>query len=436
MQSLKTLSNVCLLITLYFFTYYTYTGFSLPFPAAGDSWSYHIPISFHILNGSFIAHPESNMSNWHIPGTSIALHPNSLWYNPGSSEAINALFLLFHIPITLVDVFAGVVLLFSLWKLGLTFHLSKYYSLLFALTFTTTNAVIRWLNGVGIDIWVGVWFVLSIVLLEQPKKSTFYFIKLGFVLGMLIGSKYTALYFLIILVVMYLRNILRYLTTVRFIAFILPFSLFGVFWYIRNYLLTGNPFYPVAALGFNGPFNYYSDTVWKETIYHPLTMFNAAFGEYHIWLISLVIALYILIEHFGIKRKLNITRTTRICMIGILNLLCFFMFPTSSSQSIMVSSFRYSLPVFIPLMLCAFLLGSKYRIETLIGYIAIASMLDTFTMAYYPKLIVIYLPIALVAIYFADNFDVKRGRLKAFLFHFVNIFHSGRHQKNKKSADK
>jgi hypothetical protein len=436
MQSLKTLTNISLLIALYFFIYYTYTGLLLPFPGAGDSWSYHIPISFHILNGSFIAHPESNMPNWHIPGTNIALLPSSLWYNPGSSEAINALFLLFHIPITISAVFAGVALLFSLWKLGITFRLSKYYSLLFALTFTTTNVVIRWLNAVGIDIWVAVWFVLSIVLLEQPKKNTFYFTKLGFVLGMLIGSKYTTLYFLIILLVMYLRNILRYVSLVRIVAFFIPFSIFGIFWYIRNYFLTGNPFYPVAALGFNGPYHYYSDTVWVETLRHPIDMFNAAFGEYHLWLFSILIALYILIKQYVIQRKLDVNSITKLSIMGLLSLISFFTFPTSSPPAIMVSSFRYSLPVFIPLMLCVFLLGSKYKTETLIGYIAIASMIDTISMAYDPKLILLYLPIALAVIYAAGNDDVKRRRLKAFLYRFVNNFNTGHFQKRKKGTDK
>lgn len=432
MQSLKVITNICLLIALYFFTYYTYTGILLPSPAPGDSWSYHIPISFHILNGSFIAHPESNTAAWRIPGTHIPLSPNSLWYNPGSSEAINALFLLFHIPITLADIFSAVVLFFCLCKLGTTFRMPNYYALLFALTCITTNAVVRWLNGVGIDIWVGVWFVLSIVLLEQPKKSISYFVKLGFVLGMLIGTKYTTLNFLLILALIYGRNILRYISFGRIIAFIIPFSLVGIFWYIRNYILTGNPFYPVAALGFNGPFHYYNDTVWIETLRHPSDMLNAAFGEYHLWLFSILIVAFILIKQFVLQRKWDINPINRIAILGFLNLLSFLTFPTTSSPSIMVSSFRYSLPVFIPLILCVFLLGSKYKTETLLGYIAVANMLETITMAYEPKLLLVYLPIGLAAIYLADN-EARRKKYKAFLYGFV---HNGAKEHNKKSKKK
>ena len=196
MHKVSVLAKASLLIGLYFLVYYIYIGITNPLPTDGDSWDYHIPIAVNIIEGDFLYHPPEVIPQWKRPashGLNIppGLHLIPQWYYPGSSEAINAICILFHIP-ALSNIFAAIVLFLSLWKLALTFRLSYYYSLLFAITVCTLNLILRWLNVVSIDVWVAVWFTLAIILLENPKKSLFYFMKLGFVLGMLIGSKYTA----------------------------------------------------------------------------------------------------------------------------------------------------------------------------------------------------------------------------------------------------
>jgi hypothetical protein len=214
MQKVNMLAKVSLLSALYYLIYYIYAGILNPLPLDGDSWDYHIPIAVSILDGSFLSHPHEVITQWHRPESHGSYRSRGLlfipqWYYSGSSEAINALFILFHFP-TLSNMFATIVLFFCLWKLALTFRLSYYYALLFAVTFCTLNVVLRWLNIVSIDVWVGVWFTLGVILLEKPKQSLFYFAKLGFVLGMLIGSKYTAWYFLIGLFIFYSHNLIRY----------------------------------------------------------------------------------------------------------------------------------------------------------------------------------------------------------------------------------
>jgi hypothetical protein len=71
----------------------------------------------------------------------------------------------------------------------------------------------------------------------------------------------------------------------------------------------------------------------------------------------------------------------------------------------MVSSFRYSLPAYIPLILGVFLLAAKYKKEELIGYVAHASMINVLTMAYYPKLVLVYLPLSLFIFYVLHRND-------------------------------
>lgn len=384
MQNIRTIANIALIIALYYIVYYIYIGIINPIPALGDSWDYHIPISQTILDGRFLFPHDFKMP---------------AWYFPGSSEAINSLFILLRVPLTLTNIFATIILFFSCWKLALTFRLKHYYALLFALTFITLNAVLRWQNAISIDIWVGVFFTWGIILLESPKKSLIYFAKLGFVLGMLIGSKYSVWYFIITLALFYIRKLFSVLSLSRFIAFFIPFTFFGLFWYIRNFIYTQNPFYPLTAFGFKGVY-LYRYTLWQGVLQYPLNMFNAAFGEYKIWIFCIFIAVIVLIYNFVIKKRHTLNTINKLFFIGLLNFSFFLTFPTSEQTWIMVSSFRYSYPVFIPLMLGTFLLAAKYKREELIGYIAVANMINTITIAYYPKLVLIYLPVALLIFLF------------------------------------
>jgi hypothetical protein len=392
MSPIKTIVNIAFIIWSYYLAYYIFLAIINPIPGLGDGRDYHMPISESIINGSFL-HPV------HFNGPQ--------WYYPGSSEAFNSILMLVHIPLTLSNIFPIIILFFLCFRLGMTFRLKYYTSLLFALTFVTLNLIVRWYIAISIDMWVAVFFVWAILLLENPQKSFLYFAKLGFVFGMLIGSKYTALYFIVLLSIVYWRSILININLSRFIIFLIPFSLFGLFWYVRNYIYTTNPFFPFPMLGFKGPLHFINDTVWMETLRHPMEMFNAYYGEYNIWSILIFIALGIYIFKKIKNRKLNIYGINRLYIIGIVNLLLYFTFPTDYQTWIMVSSFRYSYPTFIPLILCVFLLASYYKKEVYIGFFAIGSMLMVLTMTYYPKLTPIYIALAFLMMYIAEKFEKK-----------------------------
>src|SRR6185437_4487196 len=112
-NSIRVITNIGIIIALFYFTYYTYYGITHPIPAPGDSWDYHIPIAQSILNGSFFTLPHVT-----IPQR----------FYPGSSEAINSLLILLHIPLTLSNILAMIVLFFCLYKLARCFRLKQYYS--------------------------------------------------------------------------------------------------------------------------------------------------------------------------------------------------------------------------------------------------------------------------------------------------------------------
>ena len=95
----------------------------------------------------------------------------------------------------------------------------------------------------------------------------------------------------------------------------------------------------------------------------------------------------------------------KLFLIGLINFIFYFNFPTSSQVWIMVSSFRYSLPAFIPLILGVFLLAAKYKKEEFIGYFALANMINVLTMVYYPKLVLIYLPLSLFIFHVLNKND-------------------------------
>ena len=384
---MRILAKVCLLIGLYYFTYFLYSSLQNTIPALGDSWDYHIPISQSILNGSFI-----NPQNFKLPQ----------WYYPGSSEAINSVFILLKIPLTLSNLFAITVLFFALLKLGAVFKLSKYFNIIFALSFVTLNGILRWANAVGIDLWVAVFYVTTLIFLEKPKNELKYFALLGFFLGMLVGSKYSAVLLLLPLFIVYAKTLFKNINLKKLIAFLIPFSIFGLFWYIRNYLATGNPFYPLPIFGFKGIEIFQELRVWNVALLYPKAFFDAGFAEYKIWLFALPFALIWIVNRVYEKQKLT-WHLDKIFILGLLNFLIFLFLPSSKDPWIMVSSFRYSYPTYILLILGVFLVAQNNKREEIIGYITIAGMIMVTSMSYHPKLILFYLPLAIVIYNFLDQ---------------------------------
>ena len=243
MRPIKIIYTVALIIWSYYLTYAVYLGLiANPVPEQGDGYDYHLPIAQTILDGRFL-HP----AHFKLPQ----------WYYPGSGELINSLFLLVHIPITATNIVAIILLFIVCFKLGLVFRLQYYFALLFSLTIVTLNVLVRWYNDMSLDVLVTVFFVYSIILLEKPNKSWMYFLKLGLMFGLLIGSKYSALFLVILLTIVYGKKIIIFLNLKNSIAFLIPFSVFGLFWYIRNFIYMKNPFYPVPFFGLPGKDQFY-----------------------------------------------------------------------------------------------------------------------------------------------------------------------------------
>jgi len=377
MKHLQIFANISLFLALYYLVYYVYLGIVSPIPALGDSFDYHIPIAKSILNGSFLTAPFSAYSHFY----------------PGDSEAINSMFILLNIPLTFSNILASVLLGIGCYFLGKTYKLSKFSSIIFATSIFSLNAILRWMNAVNVDVWIGLYFVITLILLKNPKKSLVYFVKLGVIFGLLIGSKYSAILFSLTLFIFYFKDLLKIVSLKRIISFLVPFSLLGLFWYFRNFMATGNPFYPTPILGLSGKDVFNGTTILSVIIKYPLDMFNAFFSEYKLWFLAIIVAPLILL-----KEK-KITDTTKLLLLGLTMFILFLFFPTDNHTWIMVSSFRYSYPVFIPLILGIFLYFYKKERMDLLSYFVIANMLGVSAISYQPKLILISLPLAALLIY-------------------------------------
>ena len=385
------LSKICFLFFLFIVVNYLFIGVTTQ-PSEGDSIGYHIPIAKAYLNGT-IFNPEK------IAGTPF------LTYSPGASEGILSIFYILHVPANLFNVVGVISLFLACLYLGIRYKLGFELSLIFASSIATINGVVRWLDTQIIDIYLATFFVLSLALLQKPEKKISYFLKLGLSMGMLMGSKYSGLLFVMVLLIVYGKRLYEYLSERRVIAFAIPFTILGLFWYLRNLVIADNPLYPQGFLFFKDHgFKILSLQVWKVmngSLYGLTGTINAFISEYMVWSLSLPVVLY-----FIYKR-------TRILfpfiLVGLLNVVIYLNLPSDNKDYIMVSVMRYSYPAFIPFILGVFLLAQRYAKEEAIGVLAIVNMFFVgFPMLYNPKLIFVMVPLAL-AVFWTDKNSTIRG---------------------------
>ena len=365
--------------SLFILISYLYYGLITP-PPLGDSHDYHMPIAQDYLSGTVFT----------IPGS-----VNPFINFPGASESILSLFILFHIPVTWFDVLGWVILFLVLRKMGLHFNLGNELSLIYATAFTSTLSVLREMDTQSIDVWMAVRFVLLILLLENPKKTFKYFLFLGIVFGMLVGSKYTGLFYMAILLVVYGLRILKLINWSRILAFLIPFFLIGVSWYVRNIIARGDPLYPIPFLFFPGDThiqNLNDYVLWKElTNGHAGLMLEALVSEYLIWGLAFIPFLFFFIKN--LKKKFVDAPTFRVFW------LCFLLFITSffiysflpTDFHFVVSNMRYMYSVIIMLMLALFMMAKKYKLIQEITLLALLNAIAAVSYIFYhPKLIIIY----------------------------------------------
>lgn len=358
-------------------------------PVEGDSLAYHIPIAHSIISGAILN--PALISSY---GADNVLH-----YYPSFAEGILSIFILSSIPLNLFNVCAWLMLFGACYILGRRSDLDSWISIIFASSVVMLYGVIRWLDAQIIDIWLGVFFVGLLALLTKKIHRDLHFLMLGLLSGMLTGTKYSGIFFTIFIFAVYYRSYIHTITPKRIMLFCIPFVVLGLSWYIRNILLTGNPFYPQGILFLKGAedWNILRYQVWEMIFSYPWQMANAFISEYVLWSAALLSVPFFLV--YTRKKRKDISDMYRLLVLSAVNGFFYLFLVSTPEYNIMVSSFRYSYPVFIPLMLVLFLIAKKLQHLELIGYFALVNFFAVSTYSYHPKIFLIMLPV-LFAVYY------------------------------------
>lgn len=399
-ENLKFIAKISLIIFIYIIIFFFYKGLILK-TYEGDSINYHIPIAKAFLDGTITNPSDINA----VP---------FLKYYPGSSEGLISILMFLKIPINTFNVFAVFFLFLSSFFLGKSFGLKNELSVVFASSITTLHTIVRWINTQIIDIWLLVFFALSLALVQKPQKKLSYFVLLGFSSGMLIGTKYTGVYFLFVLLIFNFKKILKVINLKLFIAFLIPFTVFGGLWYLRNYLLTGDPIYPQDFLFFKGVgarFPILENNVLRSFFYPNgvLNNINAFISEYGVFALSLFTPFLFLVKKIRNNKKLN--KAKLLIVMGFLNLIVFSILPSDRYYNIVVSVVRYTYPAFIPLILSVFIISQKFKKEVLISFIVLSSLIIIPELSFYPKLMILFIPLSLIVFYFEDVYAFIKNKV-------------------------
>lgn len=391
MKIINFISKIALLIFLVLVVHFLYFGITTSIHGIfeGDSLIFHIPIAQELAKFSFM-HANLTMG---------------LGYLPATAEAILSLFVLFHLPLNLFNVLGLISLFIAAKKVAEAFGLSKDIAIIYGFAISTLQSVLRWPLTQVSDIWLAVFFLSVLYLLKIPKATNKYFLSLGLFTGMLIGAKPSGLLFAALLLILFGYNIIKRVKILNIVSFITPVLIFGLSWYIRNYILTGNPFYPVGIFSIQGDPEYSNLAAGNWSIIANVIgngayikrVFDAFLSEFFIWTTILILPIYSLI-----KQKKNVVQRNLSIIAVIIFLVFIFTFPAES----IVSNMRHIYPLISILILQAFLIFNKRQIEISV-FSLMAGILPLMNLDYHPKILILGLIPAFYYIFIKDKIFAK-----------------------------
>lgn len=215
-------------------------------------------------------------------------------------------------------------------KLGI----SKEYSLYAACLFTVTPNYFKQMEIAYVDVMVCAWFLLSCYFLlsfyYQRKLRDAVFFSLG--LGMLIGTKTVALPYAAVLFVLFILQSRGSFSYILISAALIILT--GGYGYIRNFIQTGNPLYPlnIQFLGhtiFKGVFekSAYATHISRDAYAISKMLFSEGLGG---GLIVFVIPSYLMHIANILKRKLSIEKLFIFLMPIVLYLIWRYLIPLAN----------------------------------------------------------------------------------------------------------
>jgi Dolichyl-phosphate-mannose-protein mannosyltransferase len=216
----------------------TVAAYYLP-PRGIDDLAYHLPPIFEYIQSHEIKLlPVELRHHFAFPENAELLF---MWPTlfAGNQRLVDGL----NVPFVLLSIL-------TLYALIRHFDLSGKDAFFAAMLYALCPVVIMQAGVNYIDILVALFFLLSLyfsVLFHSGRRLTHLFAA-GMFIGLLCGMKYTAVFLVLPLQLLIVPGLCRvkWRSAVGYLALIM---VFGSWWYFRNQVVLGDPFYPLNLLG-------------------------------------------------------------------------------------------------------------------------------------------------------------------------------------------
>jgi hypothetical protein len=212
-------------------------------PFGWDSLNYHFPFAVEWLKNHNLSVPiviSDNPCPSYYPLNGCLIY---LWYIFPFSNSFLAD--LGQAPFFIMS-------LFCLYNICRKLGVSKQFSFFASVLMAATPNYFKQLSIAYVDVMVCAWFLMAVNFLLNLRqasdfKNSFLF---GLCVGMLTGTKTIACAYAIVPVLFFLYLIFPKKNTLsgvfKLVIFLAAVFLIGSFWYIRDFLETGNPVYPLT----------------------------------------------------------------------------------------------------------------------------------------------------------------------------------------------
>ncbi len=214
----------------------------LRWPSEWDNLMYHLPFIDHWIQNGTLAATQS--ARWSMPASSELL---GLWFAiPFSGDFLVALN---NVPVVVVFVAA-------LIELGRSMGMTGWFPHVCAFVCICTQVTIRQSTDASNDLMVGAYFFAGLFYFRKLEHSQLGApILLGICIGMLVGTKYFAIGYGVILAAVTALWFARSNAPIRrdnkiWLGFAATITLIGGYWFFRNWTMTGNPIFPIGSKEF------------------------------------------------------------------------------------------------------------------------------------------------------------------------------------------
>jgi hypothetical protein len=347
-----------------------------------DSITYHVPLSKNFSNLNYI-----KLDNI----------PLGLGYYPGVGEVLLSLVIGLSLPLGFYNIFLFIVLFFSLGSLFRSLSTNKNLSIIFSAVVCLLPTIVRLISNQKVDILVLILFSELLKSFIKLDRSNFAYLKVGLFTGFLTGTKYSGILYALSLFIVFWKEIRKNIDFKKILYLIMPILVIGFSWYLRNYLVKGNPFYPTTLFGFEGDPNFFYDklTLSKAMFTIPgglWAVIQSYVSEYLIFTISPLIIFGYLIYNKFIKKVSSKPLFWKLLFISLLNFLFLLPQPGGATFETAIQVVRFSYAAMVPAILGVFLIAEENKLHEPLAVIAVlsaASVLPLLNM--YPKLIFLWL---------------------------------------------